>query len=147
MSMFKKIQSSRGFTIVELLIVIIVIAILATLVITAYNGVQAKARDVKRQTDAQSVQKAAEAYAAENDGSYPTTTTQIEASTNTVQLDSGVKTNLDITAPSASAKDAIQLQTCDSGKGNAIVYWKEQGGGSLQTDYAGTHTSCAAAAS
>ena len=34
---------SRGFTIVELLIVIIVIAILATITIVAYNGMQARA--------------------------------------------------------------------------------------------------------
>lgn len=35
---------SRGFTIVELLIVIIVIAILAAIVITAYNGIQQNAQ-------------------------------------------------------------------------------------------------------
>lgn len=35
---------SKGFTIVELLIVIVVIAILATITIVAYNGVQNKAK-------------------------------------------------------------------------------------------------------
>ena len=58
-----------GFTIVELIIVIIVIAILATLVITAYNGVQAKARDAERLSDAQAVQKFLEAYYVEH-GNY-----------------------------------------------------------------------------
>ncbi len=66
MNKLKQLKDSRGFTIVELLIVIIVIAILATLVITAYNGVQAKARDVKRQSNASEVQKAAESYNADN---------------------------------------------------------------------------------
>ena len=42
-----KLHKNSGFTIIELLIVIIVIAILAAITITAYNGVQAKARDAK----------------------------------------------------------------------------------------------------
>ena len=145
MSKLKTLKNSRGFTIVELLIVIIVIAILATLVITAYNGVQAKARDVKRQGDANSVQKAAEAYNADNSG-YPTTTAQIEATTGTINLDSTIKTNLGIVAPSGSSKDLLQLQTCDTAGGNAIVYWSEQTS-AIKTVYAGTHASCAAAAS
>jgi len=37
-------QKNRGFTIVELLIVIVVIAILAMISIVAYNGVQARAK-------------------------------------------------------------------------------------------------------
>ena len=48
----------RGFTIVELIIVIIVIAILATLVITAYNGVQDKAKLSKAQADLSQLEKA-----------------------------------------------------------------------------------------
>lgn len=41
----------RGFTIVELLIVIVVIAILAAISIVAYNTVAAKARDAQRRGD------------------------------------------------------------------------------------------------
>ena len=60
----------RGFTIVELLIVIVVIGILATLVITTYNGIQEKARDTKRKTDVNALQGQIEAYEAQN-GNYP----------------------------------------------------------------------------
>ncbi|HEY1063760.1 MAG TPA: type II secretion system protein [Candidatus Saccharimonadales bacterium] len=46
-----KQRDQRGFTIVELLIVIVVIGILAALVITTYGGIQAKGRDSQRQSD------------------------------------------------------------------------------------------------
>ena len=66
----KKRQS--GFTIVELLIVIVVIGILAALVITTYNGIQQKARNTERTTDINAIQGQLEAYYAEK-GAYPST--------------------------------------------------------------------------
>jgi len=52
------ISSRRGFTIVELLIVIVVIAILAAISVVAYNGIQARARDAQRVSDLNSIYKA-----------------------------------------------------------------------------------------
>ena len=63
-------KRNQGFTIVELLIVIVVIGILALLVITTYSGIQAKARNSKRQTDIQSIQTQLEAFFSQN-GYYP----------------------------------------------------------------------------
>jgi type II secretion system protein G len=65
-------KQSKGFTIVELLIVIVVIGILAGLVITTYNGIQQKARNTERTTDLKTFQSQLEAYYATN-GYYPTT--------------------------------------------------------------------------
>lgn len=48
----------RGFTIVELLIVIVVIGILAAITIVAYNGIQDRARQSKIQADINSIVKA-----------------------------------------------------------------------------------------
>lgn len=64
-------NKNSGFTIVELLIVIVVIGILALLVITTYSGIQGKARNSKRQTDLASLQTHLEAYYNDN-GYYPT---------------------------------------------------------------------------
>jgi prepilin-type N-terminal cleavage/methylation domain-containing protein len=63
-------KRNQGFTIVELLIVIVVIGILALLVITTYSGIQQKARNSKRQTDLTSIQTQLEAFF-QNAGYYP----------------------------------------------------------------------------
>jgi prepilin-type N-terminal cleavage/methylation domain-containing protein len=66
-------NKSKGFTIVELLIVIVVIGILATLVIVTFTGIQQKARDSKRKTDIGAVQASLESYYSSNN-TYPTLT-------------------------------------------------------------------------
>jgi type II secretion system protein G len=70
MTSIKK-AAAKGFTIVELLIVIVVIGILAALVIVTYNGIQQKARDTERKTDINALHGQFEAYQAQN-GKYPT---------------------------------------------------------------------------
>ncbi len=65
-----KLALSRGFTIVELLIVIVVIAILAAISIVAYNGFQSRARNTQQITTAKGYLTAFAAYVAAN-GSYP----------------------------------------------------------------------------
>lgn len=61
----------RGFTIIELLIVIIVIGILATLVITTFSGIQRNARNRTREADVNAVHSQLEYYYG-NNGVYPT---------------------------------------------------------------------------
>ncbi|HBO64388.1 TPA: pilus assembly protein PilE, partial [Candidatus Saccharibacteria bacterium] len=47
----KQWAKQSGFTIVELLIVIVVIAILAAITVVAYTGIQGRANDVAVQSD------------------------------------------------------------------------------------------------
>lgn len=77
--MNKRAAEQKGFTIVELLIVIIVIAILAAIVIVAYNGIVGKARDAQRVADMKTIMKALEVYKA-NNGIYPNANPTVNAS-------------------------------------------------------------------
>jgi prepilin-type N-terminal cleavage/methylation domain-containing protein len=66
-------KRERGFTIVELLIVIVVIAILAAITIVAYNGIQDRARTTQNDSLAKEIANKAEVYAADvGNGTYPT---------------------------------------------------------------------------
>lgn len=63
-------KTKSGFTIVELLIVIVVIAILASISVVAYNGIQQRARDSARDSAVRSLRPALELYKSDV-GQYP----------------------------------------------------------------------------
>ncbi len=63
-------STKTGFTIVELLIVIVVIAILAAITTVAYNGIQTRAKNAGRLSEVTTVIKVLESYKAFN-GDYP----------------------------------------------------------------------------
>ena len=64
-------QKQNGFTIVELLIVVVVIAILAAITIVSYNGIQNRAKDSAAQLAATQIGKKLTQYAVDNGDSYP----------------------------------------------------------------------------
>jgi len=105
----KIMKNERGFTIVELLIVIVVIAILAAITIVAYNGIQNRAKASAGQELASQVAKKAEAYNTIK-SSYPTTINNFSAS-------DAPEANLDNTS-SVSFGTAL---TADSAKGGTVV--------------------------
>ena len=75
-------RKAHGFTIVELLIVIIVIAILATISIVAYNGIQKSAAETALKSDLRNAAtQLGLAYA--NDGVYPGLAATLYKSTGT----------------------------------------------------------------
>ncbi len=63
-------QKRQGFTLVELLVVISIIAILSVIGITVFSGVQKSARDAKRKGDIKAISSALEIYKTTN-GTYP----------------------------------------------------------------------------
>lgn len=69
---------SRGFTIVELLVSIVVMAILATIIVTSINGIGTYSRDNQRKADiaviAQSLERYYKTNAVATGATYPATT-------------------------------------------------------------------------
>lgn len=75
-----KLQSESGFTIVELLIVIVVIGILAAITIVSYNGITARANTNSAKANATAFLKKAELYASEPTltNRYPITAAEVQ---------------------------------------------------------------------
>ena len=72
LKLMKRAQTSRGFTIVELLIVVVVIAILAAITIVAFNGIQQRAKDSAAQSTASQAGKKVSSFAILNAELFPT---------------------------------------------------------------------------
>jgi len=67
------LKARAGFTIVELLIVIVVIAILAAITIVSYNGVTSRAKDSATQTGAKEAFSKIATFAIDHGDAYPAT--------------------------------------------------------------------------
>ena len=77
---------SQGFTIVELLIVVVVIAILAAITIISYAGITARANESAIKLQASNFQKKAEMYNGEV-GNYPLTTANLSDTSKSYYFD------------------------------------------------------------
>ena len=66
----KIVNCRKGFTLVELLIMVGIIGILATLLMANFIGVRQRARDAQRKSDIRQIQSALELYRSDI-GSYP----------------------------------------------------------------------------
>ena len=63
-------QSEAGFTLVELLVVMLILALLATIAIPAFFNQRLKAQDAEAKSIAKTTATALETYATTNNGSY-----------------------------------------------------------------------------
>lgn len=69
----------KGFTLVELLLVVLIIAVLASIVVPRMTGAAAEAKNSKCDANWANLIRALELYAANNDGAYPANQTAFDA--------------------------------------------------------------------
>ena len=123
----KNLKEERGFTIVELLIVIVVIAILAAIVIVAYNGITSRANAATAKANATAVTKVVEAYATDTgNGVYPSLAQLTGWTGGVTRIPTGVTVNSAQLTSSAADGKTIQFVpkgTSPNFTGGCIGYW------------------------
>jgi general secretion pathway protein G len=76
--MLNEIRSQRGFTLIELMVVIVILGVLAGLIIPRIMGRPEEARRMKARVQIESIETALKLYKLDN-GSYPSTEQGLEA--------------------------------------------------------------------
>ncbi len=74
-------KNTRGFTLIEILIVIAVVGIMISIATFAYTTAQKKTRDSRRQSDLKALQSGFEQYYTDNSGVYPTICSDLATTT------------------------------------------------------------------
>lgn len=115
-----------GFTIVELLIVIVVIGILAAITMVTYTGVQNRAKTAAAQSDAKAIIDKVQIYYTE-ESNYPTATVlkAVPATSSAAITDDTLKGKIKEgeTIPSPSDKDIYGYAMCTGNNGVKVTYW------------------------
>ena len=79
LQMTRRLRSrSKAFTLIELLLVMVILAILATVVVRKFSGIQEKARDSKAKDDIANIKGALEQFKIDN-SRYPTSEEGLQA--------------------------------------------------------------------
>lgn len=111
----KLTNQERGFTIVELLIVVVVIAILAAITIVSYNGITNRANSSSAKSVAATVQKKIELYNTDK-GNYPIAASDLTTANQSYTLSSSSFGSSDPTPSTDATKGTkyVKVQACKS---------------------------------
>jgi len=147
------LKKQSGFTIVELLIVIVVIGILAAITIVAYAGITARANTTRAQTNGANIVKVVEASNADSTTSgYPASAAALVTYSGTASAIAKIPAGVSVVAGAAGAvtdtNGKTTVQYLPKGTtGGCVGYW-DFSTSTLKFFYAGdaatgTATTCA----
>ena len=137
-----KSLKKQGFTIVELLVVIVVIGILATITVVSYTGITTKANTATNKQNASSVLAAAQTFYTDSstfpatDATSATVYTNFNVATNVAKLPAGLTINNVVLAAGSTIRYLLNA----AGTGVCVTYWDYSGSGAKVSLFGGVAT-------
>jgi len=122
------LSKDEGFTLIELMVVVMIIAVLIAIAIPSFLGFRKSAQDRSAQSEIRSVLLSEKAFWLDN-GTYTETITDITAFEPNASMDAADPT-VGVVAQLASDTDIVCLtRTADSG--NTFAVWESSSGGTF----------------
>ncbi|HUC86900.1 MAG TPA: prepilin-type N-terminal cleavage/methylation domain-containing protein [Candidatus Saccharimonadales bacterium] len=114
-----RLRNNKGFTLIELVIVLAIAALILAAILLAVTGAQKSRRDSQRKTDLGQISAELEQYGSNNSGNYPAT----QAAFNTAFKSGASYNNANWIDPlSGSAYDFAGAQAPTTGQPAGIAY-------------------------
>ncbi|MGI8632632.1 MAG: prepilin-type N-terminal cleavage/methylation domain-containing protein [Solirubrobacterales bacterium] len=129
----ERTQSEQGFTLVELLVVVLILGILAAIAIPSFLGQRENAQDAQAKASTRTAQTALETYAVSNGGAYTGATA--------AGLVSEEKTLADATSLAVTVTDA-DTASVSSNSSNGTTFTIAVDAGAVSRTCSGTSKGC-----